>query len=284
MRYWKTILCAVLIGVPVGMTQAAPLDQNFEAGVEVSAFNYEEPNFMEEDGVLFGFFGNYEVLFRENAPHESLRDLFTNGNGFNRFELDARILWGEVDYTSPISGTLDDIDDWLFEIRGLAGYDFPLRNDQIITFFLGLGYRYLNDDSGGLRTSTGALGYERESNYLYLPVGLKYFLPLRQGWSLEARGEFDIFLTGEQKSHLEDVSPGLTTISNDQDDGWGARAAVKLQREGERADVFVEPYFRFWHVDDSEVAPVMFGGVLVGFGLEPENESWEAGCRFGVRF
>lgn len=284
MRIWQVLITSALVMFPMSQVQAAQPQQNFEVGVEISSFNYEEPNFMEEEGVLFGFFGNYDVLLRENSPHSSIKDLFSNGNGFNRFEIDARILWGEVDYTSPISGTLDDIDDWLFEIRGLTGYDFPLANDQLITFFLGLGFRYLNDDSGGLQTSTGAFGYERESNYFYLPIGLKYFVPFNERWSFEARGEFDVFLTGEQESHLEDVSSSLNTVTNDQDSGWGVRASVRLERKGENFDLFIEPYYRYWHVDDSEVSPVTFMGALVGFGLEPENNSWEAGSRIGIRF
>lgn len=136
MRQWYTILCAGILIVTVTSASAQP-QQHFEAGMEVSSFNYEEPNFMEEDGVLWGIFGNYEVLLRENSPHGSFKDLFHNGNGFNRFELDARILWGQVDYTSTMTGSLDEIDDWLFEIRGLTGYDFPVFEDQIITFSSG---------------------------------------------------------------------------------------------------------------------------------------------------
>ena len=283
MRQWYTILCAGILIVTVTSASAQP-QQHFEAGMEVSSFNYEEPNFMEEDGVLWGIFGNYEVLLRENSPHGSFKDLFHNGNGFNRFELDARILWGQVDYTSTMTGSLDEIDDWLFEIRGLTGCDFPVFEDQIITSFLGIGYRYLNDDSSGLRTTTNAAGYERESNYLYLPIGLKYFAPLQEQWTFEARGEFDIFLTGEQQSHLGDAVAGLGTVTNDQDSGWGARASVRLERKGERVDLFVEPYFRYWEIDDSNTAVVASGPGFLIVGLEPANESWEAGSRFGIRF
>lgn len=283
MRNWYTILCVGMLVVTVTSAAAQPL-HHLEVGTEVSSFNYEEPNFMEEDGVLWGIFGNYEALLRENSPHSGFGDLFRNGNGFNRFELDARILWGEVDYTSTSTGSLDDIDDWLFEIRGLAGYDFPLQNDQIITFFWGLGYRYLNDDSGGLTTTTGARGYERESNYLYMPLGLKYFVPVDERWSVEARGEFDIFLDGEQKSHLGDAVAGLGTVTNDQSSGWGARTSVRIERKGERVDLFVEPYFRYWEIDDSSTAVIASGPGFLIVGLEPANESWEAGSRFGIRF
>ncbi|MBZ0165495.1 MAG: hypothetical protein K8I00_01720, partial [Candidatus Omnitrophica bacterium] len=146
------------------------------------------------------------------------------------------------------------------------------------------GYRYLNDDSAGKRTTTGAAGYERESNYLYLPLGIGYTLPLEEGWTVAAKVEYDVFLTGEQKSHLGDAITGLNTVKNDQDSGWGVRGSVKISRETERFDFFVEPYIRYWEADDSEISAITYSGVLVGFGLEPENNSLETGARIGISF
>lgn len=284
MRYIQGLIIALLLLGPLAVGQAAAPKDSFEIGTEISYFEYEEPNFMEEDGVLAGIFGTYTRTIHENQPHQGFGDLFRGGNGFNSFTVDARFLYGKVDYTSTNTGSLDSIDDFLFEIRGLTGYDFPLSNDRLITLFLGLGYRYLNDDSSGDLTTTGAAGYERESNYLYLPVGVRFFTPVDEAWSVTASVEYDWFLTGQQDSHLEDAIAGLNTIENDQKDGWGVRGSVKIKREGERFDFFVEPYVRYWKVDDSEVSPITYMGVAVGFGLEPENNSMETGARIGLSF
>lgn len=256
----------------------------FEFGMEFAHFEYEEPNFMEEEGFFWGFFGNYTHRVMENQPLESWGDIFGSGNAFNVFELDARVMFGEVDYTSNGTGSLDGIDDFLFEIRGVAGYDIPVFENSRITPYFGFGYRYLNDDSGGLRTTTGAAGYEREANYFYMPFGVEWFTPFDGGWSVTATAEFDLFIDGEQKSHLGDAISGLNTVKNDQDDGKGFRGSIKIAKETERVDFFVEPYVRYWDIEDSEVSPITFSGVLVGFGLEPKNDSLETGARVGINF
>jgi len=81
---------------------------------------------------------------------------------------------------------MNNIDDYILEFRGLAGYDFPVSKASFLTPYAGIGYRYLNDDSSGKVASTGALGYERESNYIYSPIGVKFIADLKKGWSMGA--------------------------------------------------------------------------------------------------
>lgn len=255
-----------------------------DVGTEFSHFQYEEPGFMEDKGYLYGVFGNISHRISENQPIKSFADIFGNGNTLNAYELDGRFSFGYVDYESTNTGTLDDIRDYIIELRGTAGYDIPLCSSFTLTPYIGLGYRYLNDDSAGERTSTGAAGYERESNYFYLPLGLNGVADLGSGWTVGLRGEFDIFLYGQQKSHLSDAIAGLGDVTNDQEDGYGLRASLKVMKETEAANFFIEPFVRYWHIDDSEISAVTYQGVLVGFGLEPENKSTEVGFRAGINF
>ena len=55
-------------------------------------------------------------------------------------------------------------------------------------------------------------------------------------------------------------------------------------KETETVNLFIEPFVRYWKIDDSDISPVTYGGVLVGFGLEPENNSTEVGVRAGINF
>lgn len=274
-------ICMILC---MAATVQAQGSGKFEFGTEISSFNYEEPNFMEEEGVFWGFFGNYTYRSQENQQVSEWNEVFGPLSTINMFAIDARFMIGEVDYTSNGTGSLDGIEDYLFEIRGLMGYDIPVFEVSRITPFFGLAYRYLNDDSGGLRTTTGAAGYERESNYIYIPVGIEFFTPFDNGWSFTASVEYDFFVDGKQKSHLGDAVAGLNTVENDQKKGMGVRGSIKIKCESESFDFFVEPYVRYWDVDDSEISPITFSGVLVGFGLEPENNSLEAGARIGISF
>lgn len=97
----------------------------------------------------------------------------------------------------------------------------------------------------GMTTSTGALVYERESNYLYSPIGVTIITPLRNGWSFGATVEYDIFWWGKQISHLSDAIPGLNDPENRQKKGYGARGSIKFQKKDEKIDFVIEPYIRY---------------------------------------
>ncbi|MDD5347739.1 MAG: hypothetical protein PHT59_03905 [Candidatus Omnitrophica bacterium] len=134
-------------------------EQGFSIGTEVYRFTYEEPSVMQESGAMVGLTGSYS-FFRENCL----------------LRAEARAASGEVDYTSIGTGSISGIDDYAFELRALAGYDIIDRafgagiKDSSCIAYTGLGYRYLEDDSGGRASTTGHYGYRRESNYFYSPA------------------------------------------------------------------------------------------------------------------
>ena len=256
----------------------------FDLGTEISHIRYAEPNFMKDKGYMYGVFG--AVTYRTETAQQitSWRDFFSGANPLNVFRLEGKFSYGTVDYESEGTGTLDDIPDYMLEFRGLTGFDaFPIPALRL-TPYIGFGYRYLNDDSGGETTSTGHFGYERESNYFYLPVGLEAFMKNKAGWGLGITVEYDVFLDGEQKSHLGDAVAGLNTVKNDQNSGYGIRGSLKLVKETQKVSFYLEPFIRYWKIDDSEISTVTYSGVIVGYGKEPENNSTEYGVKFGLQF
>ncbi|MFC1703313.1 autotransporter domain-containing protein [Candidatus Omnitrophota bacterium] len=257
---------------------------DFTMGTELSYFAYEEPKFMEDKGFLYGAFGTLTYLTQENYPINTLHDIFSEYSNINRLELDARLSWGYVDYKSEDTGEMSDVRDYIFEVRGLAGYDVPHSEDLLITPYLGVGYRHLNDDSGGRSSTTNHLGYERKSNYFYMPIGIECTTWMFEGWEISVQVEYDLFLYGQQISHLETAVAGYNTLYNDQNGGYGTRCALKVAKKNERVDFFIEPFFRFWHIEDSEISAITYNNVLEGFGLEPENKSIEGGLRIGAKF
>src|SRR5258708_39249339 len=76
-----------------------------------------------------------------------------------------------MDYSG--SGTVNGIDDLEVELRVLGAYAIRLdaQGDEI-TPYAGYGYRVLEDYLGGKTTSTGARGHDRQSQSLYIPMGL----------------------------------------------------------------------------------------------------------------
>ena len=252
------ILVAALSFVAPAFAQKHSL----ELGTETSYIKYEEPGVMKETGSMYGIVGSYTY----RGPLVNLPKCM--------LKVEGKTAWGWLDYTSPISGSMKDISDWLLEVRGLAGYDFSVKTFTI-TPYLGVGYRYLNDDSSGKYSSLGALGYERESNYIYSPVGLEITTDLKNNWLIGATAEYDIFWRGIQKSHFDWAGFPELVLENKQHQGYGLRGSVKVQKKGEKLDLIVEPYVRYWNIKQSEMS-------LIGY--EPKNNSTEVGLKLAVKF
>jgi len=237
----------------------------FELGPEISYITYKEPGTMKEKGMMYGLVGSYTY-------HNKLM-LKAEGKGS----------LGKVDYKGALSDgtpyTMDGIRDYMLEFRGLVGCDFPVGKASTLTPYIGIGYRYLNDDS-----SSDPAGYERESNYLYSPIGIGFIANLGNDWSIGGTGEYDYFWLGKQKSHLDDVLPGLNVVENRQEKGYGLRGSITLQKKIKTVDFEVGPFIRYWNIKKSETETITYYGTPVGYGWEPKNNSTEVGVMLGVKF
>ena len=243
---------------------------SFDIGPQVYSFKYEEPGLMEEEGMFYAVrLGYTSRNWVPSSPEE-----FLSGGGM-MFRAEARVAYGQVDYdgsvqdlqtgdTSPL--TVDNIDDFAFEGRLLLGAD-RLSGEILNTLFTGIGYRYLYDD-----LSTDPAGYRRESNYLYVPLGYRFDGSGQAGWSLGFAAEYDVFITGNQRSYFSDV--GLTDMDKRQDSGYGYRASVNLQYKSKDTVVVIEPFFRYWDIDKSETERAFWGSAY-----EPANETTEYGIQ-----
>lgn len=220
---------------------------SWELGAEISHITYKEPD-MKEKGLMYGIAGSYSY-------HKK-----------HMVKLEGKFSYGQIDYSSP-DLELKNINDLMLELRVLAGYDFPVGKNVILTPYIGFGYRYLND----------AFSYRRESNYLYSPIGVTATANVRNGWTMDATAEFDLLWRGEQKSHLGDVTPGYPTVRNDQHDGYGFRGAITLQKILDTVTINMGPFIKYWHIDRSDNEYFSYGGrtFLV---YEPNNTSTEIGC------
>jgi len=287
-RTFFLLLSAFLMNsVSIGMVLANSIGQAggiFEAGPKFQYFKYEEPDVMETSGFMYGAFADYTYRTQENGSIGGLRDMFSSNSTLNVFSVEGSFVYGSVDYDSNDTGSIDGINDYVLEVRTLAGYDFPVGERSLITPYIGFGYRYWHDGLDGKTSSTGQLGYERESNYFYLPIGLKAAMPLNNDWAFGANAEFDVFLHGIQKSHLEDVSSSLTTLKNDQNSGFGVRGSVSLTKTIDKFNFIIEPFIRYWDIDDSSSSLVGCAGSSCIYGYEPKNNTIEAGVSVGAQF
>jgi len=231
-------------------------------GIYASDITYTEPDVMQEKGALKGIVGGV---------------IFNRGGAFQAFEIAyAR---GEMDYVG--SGTINDIPDEVFEIRGLFGRHFNLNRDFHLSPYLGLGYRYLNDDSSGLVSSTGASGYEREQVYFYMPIGLEFKKSSEVlGFKLSSRIEYDYFISGFNRSHLGEIGGSYENITLNQHDGRGYRVSVGFTKAFKNgSSLTIEPFYRYWHIEDSEIT---YDANNTGW-IEPDNNSKEIGIALFLR-
>lgn len=251
-------------------------ERTFEFGTESYHTVYKEPVFaLRLKGNMYGLFGSY--IYRPSVGHDLYNEFLS------MYRLDLKGTYGKVDYGSSGSGTIKNITDYAIETRGLFGHDFYLGQKTLLTPFSGLGWRYLNDDGGGHQSTTGAFGYERESRYLYVPLGAEVGQKLADGWIVSFTGEYDLFVIGYQKSHLSDVDDGFPDISNKQHKGYGARGSFRLLYEGKHANFFIEPFYRYWHIRDSDVSTAT-GSQFIVTGLEPDNNTTEVGVKLGIQY
>lgn len=194
------------------------------------------------------------------------------------YSLEGRYAWADLDYTSGATGHDNDVSNKMYEIRGLLGKEFHPVPQVVVTPYGGYGFRYLLDEAGNRLTSTGHFGYDRKSHYHYVPLGFFYTYQPNKDWRIVGNAEFDYFVFGVQKSYLgtDAPVPGYFDISNDQKHGFGVRASVKFVKILPVITLGIEPFVRYWHIDDSEIVD--------GGWVEPENKTIEAGVRASVQF
>jgi hypothetical protein len=149
-----------------------------------------------------------------------------------------------------------------------------------LTPYLGFAFRYLDDNAQERYYG----GYERESSYIYSPVGLEAAVRFGRGWSLVAVAEYDQFWVGRQKSHLSYYDRRLNDIENEQDSGYGLRGSVSIRKTAGRVAYALEPFIRYWNIDKSDLDTLTWKGTPIGQAYEPANETTEVGLMFTVVF
>ena len=258
MNVCKMLVVCVLLGMAARglgaseVTEEALTAPTWEIAPEVSYFRYEEPGVMKDTGILYGVAASY-TRYR---PNRLLR-------------IEGGFAFGLVDYEGSLTDdtpyTMEGNHDYLLNLRLLLGRPWQ-AHDWDSQFFAGLGYRGLNDDS-----SQDPAGYDRQSNYFYLPLGLKTYRKLADHWQIGLGSEFDILLVGIQFSGIyeDDV------LTNVQWPGFGGRASVELRRRAKTVDLAIAPFVQYWWIDESNVSDGWY---------EPQNNTLQYGLSLIWRF
>ncbi len=269
-RFITGLLLSAMIGLPwAALAQEAPPLaplHDFSISAVVSYLDYEEDSIdVSIEGPMAGVAARYD---------------YHSDTSRWMFGLQAELDYGSLDYDGSTMGGIpvsEDSDDTIFETRALAGLDFEPGPDWLLTPFLGLGFRYWYNDV------SGAGSYTREVSYLYLPLGLEVAHNLGAGWRLRLAAEGDVLLSGQVNSALSDVDSGFndTTNTTDFGDGWGARVSL----EARTRHFSIEPYFRYWDIDESDTDALTYYGYPTGYVVyEPSNTTTVFGIQVGYHF
>ena len=265
MKRLALLLLFCTITAPSEGSAAEHTSSGFEVGLQLSHITYKEPGLMRESGFMYGAIASYQRL-----GHAVMG------------KVDGTLSYGEVEYVGSLSDgtplTIRNIKDTMFEVRGVIGpTDFVYKSSYYLPY-IGLGYRYLYDGA-----DVGPGGYQREANYLYIPLGFEGAPFTRGAWSFGFTVEYDIFLRGKQCSYLSDVDRGFNNVENEQNSGYGYRASLRFGRSRAR-DIIIEPFYKYWKIDESSVSTLTHYGTPIAYLVEPDNHSKEIGVRFILRF
>ncbi|MFM9969234.1 MAG: outer membrane beta-barrel protein [Burkholderiales bacterium] len=226
-----------------------------DLGVTVTGYKYDEPGFATWKATKIGFEYSGTYAIGSEFPNRS-EGWFLRG--------DVRYANGKTDYSSSISGNINNAPDRYYEVRGLVGKDFYF-SDYTLSPYVGLGYRYLYNDIRGVST-TGARGYRRESHYTSLPIGVIHKMNLANQSQLVSTVEFSKLIRGEQEAKLSDALPATPDVSLKQRSGYGLRLGTMVRFD----NWSVGPTLMFWRIKESDKA---------GFIFEPRNSTYEFGVK-----
>ncbi len=256
----------LLTGIVFGLAAAAcaspaGMDFTLELGPELNSFHYREPGLMQEDGFLAGGFASFTAVFQSNVVW-NIRSSLTAGT----LRYDGQTMEGEpVKLNTP---------NQLFYLRTSLGYRL-----NPVTPFVGIGLRYWHDNLG----AASAYGYDRQTVYLYSPLGLEISKTFGTTWTLGARGELDWFWGG--LNHNTDFP--LTdneTIDLRQHSGYGTQLSIFVNRPmTQSAGLMIESFFQYWNIDESEHEYVLANDGIYEF-FEPANATSLIGLRGGIRW
>jgi hypothetical protein len=237
-----TLACVVIAGGAFA-EDSKVTGKTLKYYAEIYGYSYDEPNVMTKKSSL-PFIG------------VGVQDFGQAGRSGLIYE--ARLAFGETDYSSNGTGTVDGTPTYVY-----SGEVSWLKSWKEYNIFAGLGYRYLFDDGGGVQSSTGHWGYDRKSEYLYLPVGIINYLQ-DTGYF---KAQYNHLISGTQTSYLGYLSANDYDLVHDQESGYGYSLEYA---PNENYSIFL----RHWKIDDSKI--VAYRGTNT---LEPVNDTVELGVK-----
>ena len=272
--YIKSAVCAIsrnLIIASISFSFYSQIALSAELTLDLSSYSYREVDqndnfFMEDKSAPFLL----SLGIRNWGDNKSISQK-RSSNWMALYTLEYS--FGNIDYTSAGTGTMKKeyykgrLEYYVSTVSRLGAND--LRP------YIGIGYRDLLDDSGFKRSSTNHLGYDRLSQYYYLPVGAIWYLNKK----VSLKSQYNYFLEGKQTSFLNEVLPNTYSVNpkNTQRIGWGIDLTLRSKLNDKWSTY---GFFRSWSIEDSDstaCSPLIYC-------MEPKNQTHEIGAGISYNF
>ena len=242
-----------------------------ELTLDLSSYSYREVDqndnfFMEDKSAPFLF----SLGIRNWGDDKSILQK-RSSNWMSLYTLEYS--FGNIDYTSAGTGTMKKeyykgrLEYYISTISRVGANDLKP--------YIGLGYRDLLDDSGFKRSSTNHLGYDRLSQYYYIPIGAIWYINEK----LSLKSQYNHLLRGKQTSFLNEILPNdySTNPEKTQRFGWGIDLTLR-SKFNNRWSTY--GFFRSWNIEDSDLtscSPLIYC-------MEPKNQTHEIGAGISYNF
>ena len=242
-----------------------------ELTLDLSSYSYREVDqndnfFMEDKSAPFLF----SLGIRNWGDDKSILQK-RSSNWMSLYTLEYS--FGNIDYTSAGTGTMKKeyykgrLEYYISTISRVGANDLKP--------YIGLGYRDLLDDSGFKRSSTNHLGYDRLSQYYYIPIGAIWYI----NDELSLKSQYNHLLRGKQTSFLNEILPNdySTNPEKTQRFGWGIDLTLRSKFNDRWS---TNGFFRSWNIEDSDLtscSPLIYC-------MEPKNQTHEIGAGISYNF
>lgn len=150
--------------------------------------------------------------------------------------------------------------------------------DEYFGLYLGMGYRYLNNQ---IRDTSA---YSRKQSYFYMPIGARIKVRLNKKIRLKLDGELRAMLLGSNTSAFRDIGYD-NNLHFIQANGSGSRITLGAEFfVTKKTFLFIQGTFDYWGIGKSNVLAAYKGGMLADYFVEPENNTIVYGFEIGYSF
>lgn len=242
-------------------------DRSFSVGGEYRSWDNREfkngSQLMRDYGKLSGVKLEYRTPFDDGSWLFSMSYSYVSGGT----TYDGQLQDG-TPYESKSQNKIG-----ILQFDFLKGYSV---GQSLIAIHFGIASRILYNDE----LPEEPADYSRQISYRYLPIGLRFMMPMESGLKLEIDVTYQLFLSGTVKTALSETGSFTSDIENSQNEGMGASASISLSMDMLSFSI----YTHYWSIEDSDAALAYGVDTNLYQFYEPENTTKSYGVMLSLQF